>query len=228
MLHTPPGAPPWPVPPGLVSERDESGVILSRLPSPEAAPVLEISPRMGAGPRTALLNALADEGSWTGPIRAWARSLAPRGSRRTAADVAAQVLRGVRARVDYLPDPAGSADFFARVPWILQTGADDCEGLSVLFVALARASGLAASVVWLDQPGAPQNHVSARVYLPGAGWTWAECSVPAALGEHPYDAVRRYRASRARGIVAPSGNLLGAITATAITLAALSWAWRTS
>lgn len=69
----------------------------------------------------------------------------------------------------------------------------NCEDLGPLYVALARASGLVAQLVWINQHDAPLNHVSAQVWLDGQ-WHWAEPSVAGAqLGEDPYAAAARMR-----------------------------------
>jgi transglutaminase-like putative cysteine protease len=113
------------------------------------------------------------------------------------AAIAAALLLWVQRR-GYHPDPPGEEWFQPVARTIAQGG--DCEDLSTLFVALARAAGLRAQLVWIDQPSHALNHVSAQVYLGdlarrfGAtdGWAWAETSVLGArLGENPYHAAER-------------------------------------
>jgi transglutaminase-like putative cysteine protease len=121
-------------------------------------------------------------------------SLSPEEAR---AAVAAALLLWTQRR-GYKPDPAGE-EWFQPVPWTIARGGD-CEDLSTLFVTLARAAGLRAQLVWIDQPSHALNHVTAQVYLgdyarrfgSSDGWAWAETSVLGArLGENPYHAAER-------------------------------------
>jgi hypothetical protein len=110
---------------------------------------------------------------------------------------------GVHDLVQYEDDP-GMSEVFQSIPYTLTNGrgtelspltgqlkgAGDCEELSALLFALCRALGIEAQLVWLDQPGARRNHITTRVRLDGR-WLWAETSVRARLGEHPYEAVAR-------------------------------------
>jgi hypothetical protein len=102
-------------------------------------------------------------------------------------------------------------------------GDGDCEDMAEVFVALVRATGREAFVRWLDQPGLPQNHVAAAVcpsaqggamFAPGGCW-WAEATLPgAAIGEDPYDALRRLGPAH-RGRVLGIGPTAAAGTAPA-------------
>ena len=84
----------------------------------------------------------------------------------------------------------------------------ECKALSTLYVALARLLGLRAEVLWIDQEGAPLNHVVAVVFVAGQP-TWAECSVSGAmLGESPYEAIERLGAHHVvGGQKRPAGQL---------------------
>ena len=103
-------------------------------------------------------------------------------------------------RLPYYPDPPGESDWISDPCHALVVGGD-CEDLSVLLVALWAACGLTARVVWIAQPEAGQDHVSAEVLLPrAAGWLPGEGTVRGArLGEDPYVAAKRLQAVRARG-----------------------------
>lgn len=70
----------------------------------------------------------------------------------------------------------------------------DCEDLSVLFCAMCGCLGIDSRIVWMDQPKARLNHVTAQVRLPGKTWQWAETTISSArVGEHPYDAAKRHK-----------------------------------
>jgi transglutaminase-like putative cysteine protease len=103
-------------------------------------------------------------------------------------DAAACALAAAQA-VPYVPDPPG--EWFQPVAYTLAHGGD-CEDLAALVVALARALGLPARVVWMEEdPRLPLNHVSAQIFARGV-WLWAEATVPGArLGEEPHAAVAR-------------------------------------
>lgn len=101
--------------------------------------------------------------------------------------------RAVQLRAQGLgfrPDPPGP-DVVADTQTTAREGGD-CEDLSIALVSLALACGLPASVVWLDPmtSHSPQAHVAARVLVRGR-WLWAEPTVPALLGEHPWRAAER-------------------------------------
>ena len=117
-------------------------------------------------------------------------------------------------RCGYVPDPPG-LDVLRTPAETLAVGGD-CEDLSGLLVALVVAAHalwalpVAACVVWVRQPRAPQDHVSAWVWressrgagevsasvvdlgapLP-AGAEWCECSISARRGENPWAALER-------------------------------------
>jgi transglutaminase-like putative cysteine protease len=74
------------------------------------------------------------------------------------------LLEAQNALIAYLPDQDGQEVFQgARFSYFARTG--DCEDKSVFFASVARLLGLEADVVWIDQPGAANNHVTARVCL---------------------------------------------------------------
>ena len=115
----------------------------------------------------------------------------------------------------YVADPPGR-DLYGSVRETL-LGGDDCEGLSgalCALVDLGREAGLAcwARLAWLLQENAAQDHVTALVSFDGggfdlviaggsvapAGWQWADVTLAAARGEHPYDALARMGAGHGR------------------------------
>lgn len=78
---------------------------------------------------------------------------------------------------------------------LLQQGAGDCDDSERFYVAVARAAGWQARLVYFTQDGQPA-HVSAQVLAsasPGApkAWAWAETTIAARFGEHPFAALKR-------------------------------------
>lgn len=124
----------------------------------------------------------------------------------------AALLEGVQTWVLFTPDVMG-ADTWQSPRRTFLRAAGDCEDVSTLLVALARAvrAGglwLSARLVWLRQRSRALDHVSVHVAVGGldespvvldegarasGGWRWAEPSVAARLGEDPYAAVARAR-----------------------------------
>lgn len=159
----------------------------------DAAPELarfRVPPALPQRERVALLETLADEDA-----RApWLRALA---ARLPAAPVPylAAVLAAAQG-LPRVPDPPG--EWFQTAAYTVRWGGD-CDDLVELVVALARARGLRARVVYLPQPDAPQDHWTAQFSLSPAGapddaavWDWWDPFVPGArLAEHPYVAAAR-------------------------------------
>lgn len=81
-----------------------------------------------------------------------------------------------------------------------QNGFGDCDDSERVFVVLSRAAGWRARFVYFTQGGQPA-HVTAQVFdtspRPGGppgtpkGWTWAETTIAAKYGEHPFAAAKR-------------------------------------
>ncbi len=171
--------------------------------------------------RAATAQRVAVEGAHDPLVRMLARSCWSQASRR--ADARAGYPVGVAfldaaqeatQRCGYVPDPPGFD--VLRTPAETIAGGGDCEDLSSLFVALVVAGHarwalpLGACVVWVRQPGAPQDHVSAWAWreatrgagellasvmdrgapLP-AGAEWVETSIAARRGEDPWRALER-------------------------------------
>jgi transglutaminase-like putative cysteine protease len=145
------------------------------------------------GERMAALGALAERGRRDPAVRARAATFAGDAPARAAAALAFVQTRPFRA------DPPGG-DTYQTAAYTLAHGGD-CEDLCVLLAALLALAGVESRLVWLEQGGAPQAHVSVQVRFDGGAWRWAEPSVPgAALGEDPYAAAIRTRlTARVRG-----------------------------
>ena len=177
------------------------------------------------GYTVALFDAMADEGiPIVRPLAERLRSLvwqehcAGAGNRCDRTDLqfqqklAQSILWAVHDLVEYKPDPVrGMQDFVSRVGETLRSrrktprseltgylrGQGDCEDMSILFVALARALGFRANTMWIQQDGAFQNHVAATVYIPtviapSGAPMWAETTIDGArIGEHPWVVVER-------------------------------------
>ncbi len=145
--------------------------------------------------RLRLLDALLDEAMAEPSVRALADLARARagGARARPRDLARWCLALAQA-AGYRPDPPGE---WYQAPWYTVEHGGDCEDLAVLVVALLRLSGIVARLVWIDQPEADLNHVSAEAWLDADDdlrwdWRWTEPSVCGArLGEEPRDAVER-------------------------------------
>lgn len=83
----------------------------------------------------------------------------------------------------YKGDPPGE-NWWHPVAYTLGHGGQ-CEMLSALAHAANVIAGVPSQIVWIDQDGAPLNHVSVQVWYDGT-WQWADASVRAAIGENPY------------------------------------------
>lgn len=180
---------------------------------PQLPSIQRIAPTVLPQTRVALLMDYAREGAADPRVAKIARALVEARSRvigrnLTPAEAAQALADGVHELVDYVPDPPGEEVFQSAVttlgnacgrgPSPLTGGAKgcgDCEDLAVLLAAFCMALGIRAQVVWMEQPGAPLNHVSAQVCVDPAlpdCWQWLDATLPGArLGEHPYDALAR-------------------------------------
>jgi hypothetical protein len=73
----------------------------------------------------------------------------------------------------------------------LASGIGDCDDSERLFVAVARACGWQARLVYYMQDNQPA-HVTAQVWdASQGGWTWCETTIAARYGEEPFAALRR-------------------------------------
>ena len=188
-------------------------------------PVITIQGETPVAFREALFDAMAEEGvpivkPLADRLRSlvWQEHCTGAGNRCDRTDLqfqqklAQSILWGVHDLVEYKPDPVrGMQDFVSRVGETLRSrrktprseltgylrGQGDCEDMSILFVALARALGFRANTMWIQQDGAFQNHVAATVYIPtviapSRAPMWAETTIDGArLGEHPWVVVER-------------------------------------
>jgi transglutaminase-like putative cysteine protease len=138
--------------------------------------------------RLADLDQLAAQGTRLPEVIALARAARQFGPD---AAVAAAILRNLQT-LPYVPDP-GVDDYHQTVAYTLRHGGD-CEDLVSALVAVARAAGLTARMVWIVRQGYPLDHVSAEIRL-GEAWYWADPSIPGAqLGESPFAAMERLHA----------------------------------
>jgi hypothetical protein len=113
--------------------------------------------------------------------------------------MAQALLSFVQRDVGYVPDPEG--EWYQGVRYTLEHGGD-CEDMAVLLVAMAACLGIRGKLIWLEQPRAKLNHVTAKLYVEDGGslfrrpsgqmlWEWAEPTIAKArIGQHPYDAAR--------------------------------------
>lgn len=143
---------------------------------------------MTIGERLDELDRTADEAQSDPLLLALAqRAIELAGPDPTLIDLAHAALR-LAQRAGYQRDEAG--ELFQPVRYTIEHGGD-CEDLAALFVALARALGLTAELIWIEQPDRPLDHVVAQVQIDGA-WYWADASVCGAkVGESPYAAMDR-------------------------------------
>lgn len=101
---------------------------------------------------------------------------------------AACALATVQA-LPYRDDPPGVDEVQSADVTAVEGG--DCEDLAALLVVLWEILGVRGRVVWLSQPGAVQDHVTAQAFVAG-GWAWGEPTIEGArLGESPYQAAAR-------------------------------------
>lgn len=154
-----------------------------------------VSDRTPICDRLALMEALVREGAADAAVRAWmwrpgdAPPVQPPGH--GARDKVAWALRRVQ-ELPYWLYPDGEVLHGAATT--VRVGGD-CKAVSVVFCAAMAALKVPCRVVWVDQPAASLNHVSAVVWLDGR-WQWADASVRGAwVGEPPYAAARRLGAS---------------------------------
>lgn len=194
-----------------------------------------IPPTASPSERVALLMRYAQEGARDPRVQTIAQALLAMLSQRlqrrpTSSETAQFFADALHLLTQYLPDPDGQ-EVFQSVQQTLGggcgsevspitgklKGCGDCEDLAAAFVALCMVVGIPSRVVWLEQPGAPLNHVSAQVRTDPARpeeWLWMETTIPGArLGENPYGALQRLgeqfrtRVFGVEDIAAPAGFL---------------------
>jgi len=91
----------------------------------------------------------------------------------------------IQARVRFTPEPV---ETFQSPATTLALGYGDCDDSARALVAIARRRGIPARLVYFLQDGQPA-HVAAQLYQ--GGWRWAETTIHAHFGEHPFAAMRR-------------------------------------
>lgn len=173
-----------------------------------------------ADQREDLLNAMADEGAADKSVRSAALWLVDRRASELGRDItdteAAQaLLDGLHELAEYDDDPDYREEYNRAVTSLVpavgaavspitgaRKGRGDCDDLAVLFVAMARAVGLSAQVLWLDQPRASFNHIAAAVCEVNGTCHWVETTLPGArVDEHPYAAAARLGNNATTGLV---------------------------
>lgn len=98
----------------------------------------------------------------------------------------------VLARVQFRDE---TVETFQAPSVSLSRGYGDCDDSERLLVVLARASGVPARFVFFVQKGQPA-HVTVQL-CDGGKWRWAETTIPAKYGEHPFAAMKRLGLTRA-------------------------------
>lgn len=138
--------------------------------------------------RLDLLDRLADEGAQDPVVADLAMRVGAKVGRADPRALAAEALVAVQTH-PYVPNPPGQ-DCYQPARWTHLHGGE-CKALTVLYVALCRKLGVEAEPVWVNQEGAPLNHVVAMVRAAGQSY-WADPSLKGAyFGESPYEAVPR-------------------------------------
>lgn len=184
-----------------------------QLPPAAAAPFIVINDYTPSAEREEMLNALADEGAAAPEVRRFARWALTRLTLElqrvpTDVEIAQAMLDMMHALVRYEDDPVDHEEYSRAVTTLRPVagnplspithqpkGRGDCDDMAVLFAALCRAVGLHADVLWVDQKGAPYNHIAAVVCVKGeAHCLWVEATIPGArVGETTAEVLRRVR-----------------------------------
>ena len=186
-----------------------------QLPAPSAVPHLYVDDYTPREDREELLNALADEGCEAVTIRKLSRHAVTQtalklGRAPTDLELAQAMLNLVHDLVQYGEDSSEREQYTRAVVSLMPVegmavspvtgkpkGRGDCDDMAILFSALARCAGLHADVIWVDQPGAPFNHVAAVACTGDAKRCyWVETTLPGAkVGETTAEAIQRLRAT---------------------------------
>ncbi len=149
-----------------------------------------------------LLNAYATDDAQNDPtvqqLAAEWRSFAARIPRATPAEretmLARRIHRYVRDSVNFQREPS---EVHRSSSVTLALGAGDCDDQSALVMALALASGLRSRIHGLRNRRGEITHACATIWIDGSE-TWAETTVDAYLGEHPFDAAVRLGLAKSR------------------------------
>jgi hypothetical protein len=130
----------------------------------------------------ALLQGLAEEDAAVDPIDP-GLVLSIRSAGANAARAAhAWVLANVRFREEL-------TETFQSPRATFELGDGDCDDSARALAGLARAAGVPARLVFFLQRGSP-IHVCAQLWY-RRRWCWAETTLPAKFGEHPFDCLAR-------------------------------------
>lgn len=92
----------------------------------------------------------------------------------------------VQTHVRFAPE---EVETFQTPTATLASGVGDCDDSARALVSLAKATGTQARLVFFLQDGQPA-HVTAQLWDRG-GWKWAETTIAARYGEHPFHALDR-------------------------------------
>jgi hypothetical protein len=119
--------------------------------------------------------------------------------------VGAAIAQNVQAQIRFIHEPH---ERFQSARDTMAAGAGDCDDHARLVYALGRAAGLPAKLVFFDEDNEPVHVVSQLG--DGIGMRWAETTIGADFGEHPYAALERVGAdASADPMTAPGVGFLG-------------------
>lgn len=198
---------------GAAAAHGLSVTALERVPMPGDPSSTTLATRMTFDDPWAaarLLYELAQEDAADPVVRAWALDLQAAASRwlgepigsptRSSAlvDELARTIHGnVQEQILFIHEPKETFQS-ARVTMATQAG--DCDDHARLVYALARAAGLKAKLIFLEDDAQPV-HVVAQIE-DSRGYQWAETTIDAAYGEPPLQAYARLKKDVARGLAA--------------------------
>lgn len=106
----------------------------------------------------------------------------------TPATFAEAIHRMVKGRVRFVRE---KGELFTGATYTLAVGEGDCDDHARLALAIAWAGGLPARAAFLAKPGATGPVHAVAQLCPDGVCRWAETTVDAAYGEHPFHAARR-------------------------------------
>ncbi len=104
-------------------------------------------------------------------------------------EIPAVLLYAVQHRVAYVPE---RAETFASPLATWDTGFGDCDDSACLLSSLADSVAIPSRLVAMRGESGQVSHVCAQLH-DGAGWRWAEATLRARFGEHPFRARDRLR-----------------------------------
>lgn len=153
---------------------------------PRSCPRSEV---VGGSPAARL--AVMDRAARAGAAHPDVREAAARCAGGSVLERAARVASLVQS-LPYLDDATGTDDLVRAPCETLRVGGD-CDCRATLAAALLELVRVPWRLAWIEQPGAPLDHVLVQVYSSTLrAWLWVDVTVPGArVGEHPRDAVAR-------------------------------------